>query len=87
MNTRRIGSAPSYNCSEEDNIDECENSKKNYSDIDYALRYSQKTGKTELGFFAAKETDESFSLGRNFYALRSRTDLGNKTRFVTKVCS
>ena len=79
MNTRRIGSAPSYKCSEEDNIDECENSKKNYSDIDYALRYSQKTGKTELGFFAAKETDESFSIGRNFYALRSRTDLGNKT--------
>ena len=79
MNTRRIGSAPSYKCSEEDNIDECENSKKNYSDIDYALRYSQKTGKTELGFFAARETDESFSVGRNFYALRSRTDLGNKT--------
>ena len=79
MNTRRIGSAPSYKCSEEDNIDECENSKKNYSDIDYALRYSQKTGKTELGFFTARETDESFSVGRNFYALRSRTDLGNKT--------
>ena len=79
MNTRRIGSAPSYKCSEDDNIDECENSKKNYSDIDYALRYSQKTGKTELGFFAARETDESFSIGRNFYALRSRTDLGNKT--------
>ena len=79
MNTRRIGSAPSYKCSEEDNIDECENSKKNYSDIDYALRYSQKAGKTELGFFTARETDESFSVGRNFYALRSRTDFGNKT--------
>ena len=79
MNTRRIGSAPSYKCSEEENIDECENSKKNYSDIDYALRYSQKTGKTELGFFTARETDESFSVGRNFYALRARTDLGNKT--------
>ena len=79
MNTRRIGSAPSYKCSEEENIDECENSKKNYSDIDYALRYSQKTGKTELGFFTAREADESFSVGRNFYALRSRTDFGNKT--------
>jgi hypothetical protein len=79
MNTRRIGSAPGYRCSEEDNIDECENSKKNYSDIDYALRYSQKTGKTELGFFAAREADESFSVGKNFYALRSRTDFGNKT--------
>jgi hypothetical protein len=79
MNTRRIGSAPSYKCSEEENIDECENSKKNYSDIDYALRYSQKTGKTELGFFTAREADEPFSVGRNFYALRSRTDFGNKT--------
>ena len=79
MNTRRIGSAPGYRCSEEENIDECENSKKNYSDIDYALRYSQKTGKTELGFFTAREADESFSVGRNFYALRSRTDFGNKT--------
>jgi hypothetical protein len=79
MNTRRIGSAPGYRCSEEENIDECENSKKNYSDIDYALRYSQKTGKTELGFFTARETDESFSAGRSFYALRARTDLGNKT--------
>ena len=79
MNTRRIGSAPGYRCSEEEDIDECENSKKNYSDIDYALRYSQKTGKTELGFFAARETDESFSAGRSFYALRTRTDLGNKT--------
>ena len=79
MNTRRIGSAPGYRCSEEENIDECENSKKNYSDIDYALRYSQKTGKTELGFFTARETDESFSAGRSFYALRTISDLGNKT--------
>ena len=79
MNTRRIGSAPSYKCSEEENVDECENSKKNYSDIDYALRYSQKTGKTEMGFFTARENDESFSVGRNFYAIRSRTNLGSKT--------
>ena len=79
MNTRRIGSAPSYKCSEEENVDECENSKKNYSDIDYALRYSQKTGKTEMGFFSARENDESFSVGRNFYAIRSRTNLGSKT--------
>ena len=79
MNTRRIGAAPGYRCSEEENIDECENSKKNYSDIDYALRYSQKTGKTEMGFFTARENDESFSVGRNFYAIRSRTNLGSKT--------
>ena len=79
MNTRRIGSSPGYKCLEEKNVDECENSKKSYSDIDYALRYSQKTGKTELGFFTAREADESFSIGRNFYALRSRTDFGSKT--------
>ena len=79
MNTRRIGSAPSYECAQENNSNECEGAKKNYSDIDYALRYSQKTGKTELGFFTARENDESFSVGRNFYAIRSRTNLGNKT--------
>ena len=79
MNTRRIGSAPSYECAQENNSDECEEAKKNYSDIDYALRYSQKNGKTEMGFFTARENDESFSVGRNFYAIRSRTNLGSKT--------
>jgi len=79
MNTRRIGSAPSYECAQENNSDECEEAKKNYSDIDYAFRYSQKNGKTEMGFFTARENDESFSVGRNFYAIRSRTNLGSKT--------
>ncbi len=79
MNTRRIGSAPSYDCEEENDGVECEDVKKNYSDIDYAIRYTQKKGKTELGFFTAQEHDESFSIGRNFYAIRSRTDFGNKT--------
>ena len=79
MNTRRIGSAPSYDCQEENDSVECEDVKKNYSDIDYAIRYTQKKGKTELGFFTAQEHDESFSIGRNFYAIRSRTDFGNKT--------
>ena len=79
MNTRRIGSAPSYDCEEENDSIECEDVKKNHSDIDYAIRYTQKKGKTELGFFTAQEHDESFSIGRNFYAIRSRTDFGNKT--------
>ena len=79
MNTRRIGSAPSYECAQEKNSEECENAKKNYSDIDYAIRYTQKSGNTELGFFTAQENNESFSVGKNFYAIRSRTDLGNKT--------
>tara|TARA_B100001059_G_scaffold19060_1_gene15601 strand:- start:1019 stop:3301 length:2283 start_codon:yes stop_codon:yes gene_type:complete len=79
MNTRRIGSAPGYECAQENNSEECENAKKNYSDIDYAIRYTQKSGNTELGFFTAQENNESFSVGKNFYAIRSRTDLGNKT--------
>jgi hypothetical protein len=79
MNTRRIGSAPSYECAQENNSDECEDARKNYSDIDYALRYSQKTEKTEMGFFTARENDESFSVGKNFYAIRSRINLGSKT--------
>ena len=79
MNTIRIGSAPSYECAQENNSEECENAKKNYSDIDYAIRYTQKSGNTELGFFTAQENNESFSVGKNFYAIRSRTDLGNKT--------
>ena len=79
INTRRIGSAPSYECSLEENIDECEASKKNYTDIAYAARYSQKIGKTEFGFLAAKENNESFSVGRDFYAIRSRTNFGNQT--------
>ena len=79
MNTRRIGSAPSYECAQENNSNECEDAKKNYSNIDYAFRYSQKIGKTEMGFFTARENDESFSVGRNFYAIRSRTNLGSKT--------
>ena len=79
MNTRRIGSAPSYDCEKENDSVECDDVKKNYSDIDYAIRYTQKKGKTELGFFTAQEHDESFSIGRNFYAIRSRTDFGNKT--------
>ena len=79
INTRRIGSAPSYECSLEENIDECEASKKNYTDIAYAARYSQKIGKTEFGFLSAKENNESFSVGRDFYAIRSRTNFGNQT--------
>ena len=84
INTRRIGSAPSYECSLEENIDECEASKKNYTDIAYAARYSQKIGKTEFGFLSAKENDESFSIGRDFYAIRSRTNFGKAERFLLK---
>ena len=79
INTRRIGAAPNYNCSEESDEVGCEVAKKNYSDIDFALRFTQKERNNEFGVFIASEADEAFSVGRDYYALRSRTKLGNKT--------
>jgi hypothetical protein len=79
INTRRIGSASQYDCSNASNENSCNNAKKNYSDIDFALRYTQKNNDTETGFFVAQETDEAYSKGRDYYALRSKTTVGNKT--------
>ena len=79
MHTRRIGSKPSYNCSQSDNEDLCNDSKQEYSDLDYALRYTQKEGGTEYGFFTASEQDEDFSLGRSYYAARVKKENNNKT--------
>lgn len=66
MNTRRIGSAPSYDCEEENDSVECEDVKKNYSDIDYAIRYTQKKGKTELGFLQHRSMMSHFLLEEIF---------------------
>ena len=79
INTRRIGSASQYDCSNASNENSCNNAKKNYSDIDFALRYTQKNKDTETGFFVAQETDEAYSKGRDYYAVRSKTTVGNKT--------
>ena len=79
INTRRIGSASQYDCSNASNENSCNNAKKNYSDIDFALRYTQKNNDTETGFFLAQETDEDYSKGRDYYAVRSKTTVGNKT--------
>ena len=79
INTRRIGSASQYDCSNASNENSCNNAKKNYSDIDFALRYTQKNNDTETGFFVAQETDEAYSKGRDYYAVRSKTTVGNKT--------
>ena len=76
INTRRIGAASSYDCEASADEDSCSDAKKNYTDIAYAARYSQKVGKTEFGFLSAKENNESFSIGRDFYAIRSRTNFG-----------
>tara|TARA_B100001287_G_scaffold76937_1_gene63999 strand:+ start:5100 stop:7376 length:2277 start_codon:yes stop_codon:yes gene_type:complete len=79
INTRRIGAAPSYNCSEELNEEDCINTRKNYSDIDFSLRFTQKNGQNNYGIFLAKESDEDFSKGREFIALRGKTKINSKT--------
>lgn len=79
INTRRIGSAPGYNCSSEENESNCNKSQKNYSDIDFALRLTQKKNDNEIGFFVAQEKDEAYSTGREYFALRARTKVDNKT--------
>ncbi|MAR95767.1 MAG: hypothetical protein CMD46_05395 [Gammaproteobacteria bacterium] len=79
INTRRVGSRPSYNCASETKEDECNENKKSYSDIDFALRYTKKQDDNQFGLFAAHESDESFSAGREYYALRGKSKLDNKT--------
>ena len=79
INTRRIGAAPSYNCSEELNEEDCINKRKNYSDIDFSMRFTQKNGQNNYGIFLAKESDEDFSKGREFIALRGKTKINSKT--------
>ncbi len=79
INTRRIGGKPSYICSSFINEDECETSKKTYSDLDYAFRYTKKTGTMDYGILTAKESDEKFSMGKDFLALRARNKINNTT--------
>ena len=79
INTRRIGSAPGYDCALEQNESDCNESRKNYSDIDFALRLTQKKNNNEVGFFAAQEKDEAYSLGKDYYAFRARTKKDDKT--------
>jgi len=79
INTRRIGSAPEYDCALEQNESDCNESRKNYSDIDFALRLTQKKNNNEVGFFAAQEKDEAYSLGKDYYAFRARTKKDDKT--------
>ena len=79
INTRRIGSAPGYDCALEQDESDCNESRKNYSDIDFALRFTQKKNNNEVGFFAAQEKDEAYSLGKDYYAFRARTKKDDKT--------
>jgi hypothetical protein len=87
INTRRIGAASSYDCEAASDEDDCNNAKKSYTDIDYALRYTQKNNNSDFGIFVAQEADESYTKGRNFYALRSKSMVGSRSigYFLTHV--
>ena len=87
INTRRIGAASSYDCEAASDEDDCNNAKKSYTDIDFALRYTQKNNNSDFGIFVAQESDESYTKGRNFYALRSKSMVGSRSigYFLTHV--
>ncbi len=87
INTRRIGAASSYDCDASSDKDRCNDARKNYTDIDFALRYTQKNNNNDVGIFVAQESDESFTKGKNFYALRSKSVFGKRSvgYFLTHV--
>ena len=74
INTRRIGGKPDYDCSNFTDSSVCENNKKEYSDLDLALRHTIQKDKADLGFLFASESDEDFSKGRDYFALRVRSN-------------
>ena len=87
INTRRIGAASTYDCQESADEDRCDDVRKSYTDIDFALRYTQKNDNSDVGIFVAQESDESFTKGKNFYALRSKNKIGTRSigYFLTHV--
>ena len=77
INTRRIGGRPDYDCSAYGDLEEyCQQNKANTSEIDFALKYTQK-GNVDFGVMTASERDEKFSQGRDFYAFRLNTKSNN----------
>ena len=87
INTRRIGAASTYDCQASYDEERCDGERKSYTDIDFALRYTQKNDNSNVGIFVAQESDESFTKGKNFYALRSKNKIGTRTigYFLTHV--
>ena len=87
INTRRIGATSTYDCQASYDEDRCDGERKSYTDIDFALRYTQKNDNSNVGIFVAQESDESFTKGKNFYALRSKNKIGTRTigYFLTHV--
>ena len=53
-------------------IEKCKSENRSSSDIDVALRYTQKEKENEFGVFSAFERDDPLYQGRNFQAIRYR---------------
>ena len=87
INTRRIGAASTYDCQASSDENRCDGKRKSYTDINFALRYTQKNDNSNVGIFVAQESDESFTKGKNFYAIRSKNKIGTRTigYFLTHV--
>ena len=79
INTRRVGAAPDYNCSNfSDSLKTlCESNQTGITDIDYAVRYTQQNKSFDFGFLGASEADEQFSQGKDFYSVRARKNSDN----------
>jgi len=84
LHTRRIGSAPLYDCSQyseseggtQEQQDQCNASKVSTNGIDMAFKFTQRGDSTDFGAFATFEKDEDFSEGSNFYAFRTVHNIG-----------
>ena len=77
INTRRIGGRPDCDCSIYGELEEyCRQNKSESSEIDFALKYTQK-GEVDFGFMSASERDEKIFKRRDFYALRLNTKSDN----------
>ena len=82
---RRIGGIPDK-CSPTNETlkGQCANSLVDSSDIDLALRYTQKSEENEFGFFSAFEANSLHSSGRDYFAGRYREIfLKQMARWVT----
>ena len=81
VNTRRIGGAPDYDCSNYTTVMEehCKKSEVGINDIDHAIRYTLQNESFDFGFLGASEADEKFSKGRDFYSFRLRKNFKDLT--------
>ena len=74
INTRRIGSRPTYQCESTYDEDLCNSSQQEYSELDLALRHTSQQKNFDYGFLSASESDSPFTKGRDFYAFRIRSN-------------